>query len=334
MCYGENSSLIRKNREKLPPIISPYDNAFLEQLVEFIPYLTETRFSSSGEAFAIDINYKIWEMIIRLNPECIIMVQTNGTFLNGRIKDLLSRGNFRIGISLDSLQKETYEAIRVNAHFDRVMENVRYFSEYSRSKKQKFTISLCVMRQNWRELPEFIKFCDANNAVATLHKVWLPLEHAIHDLPFKELSEIYDYLSSFDWVAHDNTAKLNKRHYHYVVSTIKTWRDHALLLQEQGIDVGRLKEEDLLPFLQLKLSKELETGSLDKEEAAEIINLCTSKIIAILEDYEAKEARITMLKLMCTVPSFKILKSLRYSSIETLKPQIKAFWAADLGANK
>jgi radical SAM protein with 4Fe4S-binding SPASM domain len=51
MCKGEYSSLIRQNREKLPPIQTPYDEVFVEQLREFIPYLHETRFSGSGEAF-------------------------------------------------------------------------------------------------------------------------------------------------------------------------------------------------------------------------------------------------------------------------------------------
>src|SRR5690606_2476667 len=32
MCIGELSSSIRQNREKLPPIRSPYDEAFVEQL--------------------------------------------------------------------------------------------------------------------------------------------------------------------------------------------------------------------------------------------------------------------------------------------------------------
>jgi radical SAM protein with 4Fe4S-binding SPASM domain len=70
MCKGEFSSSIRQNREKLPPIKNVYDDAFLEQLKEFIPYLHETRFSGSGEAFLIDVNYKIWELIIALNPKC------------------------------------------------------------------------------------------------------------------------------------------------------------------------------------------------------------------------------------------------------------------------
>lgn len=108
MCKGEFSSLIRQNREKLPPIANVYDDAFISQLRPFIPHLREVRFSGSGEAFLIDANYKIWDMILEINPQCLIMVQTNGTVLNSRIKDLLIRGNFQIGVSLDSLKKEVF----------------------------------------------------------------------------------------------------------------------------------------------------------------------------------------------------------------------------------
>ena len=94
MCSGEFSSLIRKNREKLPPLVTPYDKEFLTQLEEFIPHLHETRFSGSGEAFSIDMDYEIWEMIIKRNPKCIIMVQSNGTILTERVKDIFEPWKF------------------------------------------------------------------------------------------------------------------------------------------------------------------------------------------------------------------------------------------------
>src|SRR5688572_21052990 len=40
MCTGIFSSSIRKNREHLSPILSPYDTAFVQQLEEFIPHLS------------------------------------------------------------------------------------------------------------------------------------------------------------------------------------------------------------------------------------------------------------------------------------------------------
>ncbi|MDP6909849.1 MAG: SPASM domain-containing protein, partial [Flavobacteriales bacterium] len=83
MCSGDFSSLIRQNREGKPPLEEPYDEAFVEQLEEFIPHLEEVKFYG-GEPFLIDIYYQIWEKIIEINPTVRISVQTNGTILNNR----------------------------------------------------------------------------------------------------------------------------------------------------------------------------------------------------------------------------------------------------------
>jgi MoaA/NifB/PqqE/SkfB family radical SAM enzyme len=58
MCNGSFSSSIRKNREKLPPIISPYNDDFVNELDAFIPHLTDAKFLG-GEPFMIEIYLKI-----------------------------------------------------------------------------------------------------------------------------------------------------------------------------------------------------------------------------------------------------------------------------------
>src|SRR5690606_7989241 len=50
MCSGEVSSLIRKNRDNLPPIDVPYDSEFVKQLDPYIPHLKEAKFFG-GEPF-------------------------------------------------------------------------------------------------------------------------------------------------------------------------------------------------------------------------------------------------------------------------------------------
>ncbi|MBL4587615.1 MAG: SPASM domain-containing protein, partial [Flavobacteriales bacterium] len=180
MCTGELSTAIRKNRDHLPPIKSHYDGAFVEQIKPYLPHLKETRFSG-GEPFLIPIYYQIWEELTKVNPECLISVQTNGTVLNNKVKAQMEKGRFEIGVSLDSLVKETFEDIRKNAKFETVMENVAYFSEYCKRKGTGFRLSICVMRNNWKDLPEYINMCNRLNAYACFHKVFNP----------KELSLIY-----------------------------------------------------------------------------------------------------------------------------------------------
>jgi len=67
MCTGLLSSSIRSNREKLPPLKSPYGKKFVEELKEFIPHLHEARFNG-GEPFLIQMYLEIWDLIFELNP--------------------------------------------------------------------------------------------------------------------------------------------------------------------------------------------------------------------------------------------------------------------------
>jgi len=129
MCIGELSSAIRKNREKLPPLKSPYNQQFVDELEEFIPHLKELRFNG-GEPFLINWVFKIFEKVERLNPKLKIVIATNGTVWNYKVKEWLSKLNIHINFSLDSLTPEIYESIRVNAHYDRVLEHFLFFHQY------------------------------------------------------------------------------------------------------------------------------------------------------------------------------------------------------------
>jgi MoaA/NifB/PqqE/SkfB family radical SAM enzyme len=325
MCKGEYSSLIRKNREKLPALVSPYDKAFLKQLEEFIPYLHETRFSGSGEAFAIDMNYEIWEMIIEKNPKCVIMVQTNGSYLNAKVKDFLSRGNFQIGVSLDSLKKETYEAIRLNANFDKVMENIRYFSEYSRNKKMKFSISTCVMRQNWRELPDFVNFCNSLNAVATFHKVWYPKKYALDNLPAGEIKEIYEYLAGHKFNTQTYIHRTNVAHYDYFTKVVKQWasadRTAETKQKEEESRVALLPETELYPYFQHKLKSYIAGLNYTNEEKEATYNDIIEKMGFVVNIRPDEQTKYLLLRNACKWPPNVIVESFKRNTVEYLVNQ-------------
>jgi sulfatase maturation enzyme AslB (radical SAM superfamily) len=135
MCSGDYSNLIRKNKEHRPPLVMKYDMEFVEQLTPYFKHLHEARFSG-GEPFLIDLYYEMWNRIAEYNPHCLISIQSNGTILNNRVKNTLTKGKFEIGISLDSLQKEVFESIRINAKFDTVISNIEYFGAYCKEKKR------------------------------------------------------------------------------------------------------------------------------------------------------------------------------------------------------
>jgi len=319
MCKGEFSSSIRKNVEKLPPIQNVYDDKFIEQLEEFIPYLHETRFSGSGEAFLIDANYKIWEKIIALNPNCKIMVQTNGTLLNNRVKDILSKGNFHIGVSLDSLKKEVFEEIRPNSKFERVLENIYFFNEYCQKYKRRFNISTCVMRQNWTELPDFVNFSNKLNAVQTFHKVWFPRKYALSNLESKDLEQIFDHVSSFDFPTKTELEKLNRNHYKYFQDVVKEWLIESKEIEGKKMsleskDVDELKS---IVFQRIKLHL-FENSTNSGEKIDKDYHKIIERIEQLNEVLKEDSLKKKVLVEMCKVEIKTVIEAVEKNEVKQL----------------
>lgn len=241
MCCGDLSSSIRRNREKMPAKATPYDDAFLEQLAEFTPHLRMTTFFG-GEPFLIRLYHRIWNQIIEKNPECAIMVQTNGTIRNALVDDFLARGNFQFGISLDSIHKETYEAIRVNASFDRVLENVDYFADYASRRGKPVVLAMCVMQCNWREVPEYLAFADRIGAVVFFNTVWYPHELSLCNGDSSSVEEIVRYYR--DNLPHGGapTSAYNRASLEGYISLLDSWREFMNLLEGRGLDVRRISD--------------------------------------------------------------------------------------------
>lgn len=196
MCNGYFSSSIRKNREHLPPIVSPYNENFVNELEAFIPHLTDAKFLG-GEPFMIDIYLSIWERIRKINPNIRIHITTNGTFLNNRVKELLEGLHAGIIISIDSVNRETYSKIRVNGNYDKVMENVAYFLDYTKRKNTFISIAACPILYNWKELPEMLEFCLAKNIALYFNAVFTPVELSLREQPVEALKEMIGFLESY-----------------------------------------------------------------------------------------------------------------------------------------
>ncbi len=193
MCNGYFSSSIRKNREGLPPIVSPYNDKFVDELDEFIPHLTDAKFLG-GEPFMIEIYLKIWERILKINPSVRIHITTNGTFLNNRIKDLLEGLKAGIIMSVDSVNEDTYKKIRINGNFKKVMENMEYLLQYTQRKRTFMSMAACPIIYNWHELPEMLSFCLERNVALYFNAVFTPEELSLKEQPVELLQEIISFL--------------------------------------------------------------------------------------------------------------------------------------------
>lgn len=193
MCEGRLSSGIRKNRDKLPPLPMVYDDSFVEQIKEFIPHLEEIRFNG-GEPFAQKIVYDICMLVSKINPQLPINIATNGTVYNKQVKQILDLCNVNLNISIDSLDTENYESIRLNAEFAVLMKNFEIYKEYCHSKQRGLSVMVNPMRNNWWEMPDFVRFATENKVFLWFNTIHHPEHLGIWNLPSKDLSVIIQTL--------------------------------------------------------------------------------------------------------------------------------------------
>lgn len=257
MCSGEYSTAIRVNREKQKPYYSSYEEnpqLFVDQLTPFIPHLKEMRFIG-GEPFLMKVYYDIWDRVLELNPEITLNVLTNGSILNKRVQSMLKKGNFKIAVSIDSLVKETYEEIRKNGNFNQVMSNIEFFLKLMNEQGYTMSFNLCVMRQNWKEIPDYFHYCNENNIQVVLHTVQFPNHCSIWNLPAQELSEILKLYNDVPFIETNDIQTNNTNTYKALVAQIQNWHLNALKHSEkeenskvlEGKLIDKIKNEQKYP---------------------------------------------------------------------------------------
>jgi MoaA/NifB/PqqE/SkfB family radical SAM enzyme len=231
MCSGHWSSSIRANREKLPPLRSPYDHAFVAQLEEFLPSIAGAKFLG-GEPFLIERYYEIWESIRRLNPGARLSITTNGTVLPARARDLLEDLRADIVVSLDGITADTYEAVRKNARFDDVMGHLEYFIAYTRRRGTQATLAVCPMTHNWRELPALLQFCERRQLNLYFNTVTRPAESSLASLAPAELADVVAVLEAASPGGAGARAQWDS-----LLSQLRAWREEKLELERRCAEI-------------------------------------------------------------------------------------------------
>lgn len=93
----------------------------------------------------------------------LVKIDTNGTLLTEEnIKKLIHAEPTFVSVSIDSVDKMSYEKIRKGARFEKVIENLRKLIKYRNKVGSKTKIHLFFVLQdkNILEFPKFIKFGD------------------------------------------------------------------------------------------------------------------------------------------------------------------------------
>ncbi len=323
MCIGELSSSIRKNRDKLPALKNPYDEKFIEQLEEFIPHLKELRFNG-GEPFLINAVFKIFEKVEKLNPKLKIVIATNGTVVNYKVKEWLAKLNIHINFSLDSLTPEIYEEIRVNAHFDRVMENFLFFHKYTKENNRTMCLMVNPMRNNWHEMPEFIRFVNKYNINIWFNTIHRPIEWSIWALPSEELTRLYQQLSTVVFGKEDRGGSLsayNVSIYNNLVNVqFKNWLHEAIEREERERNKTVVElESDAQVFFENSLKDYIYTNFNEGEEQKKHrLQQVLDKTATIVATIKQKDEAFEFYKTVKEVPADVFYNQLESRSLNDL----------------
>jgi molybdenum cofactor biosynthesis enzyme MoaA len=96
---------------------------------------------------------------------------------------VLEHLNCQIVVSLDSVEKATYESIRVNATMERTLEHVDKFMTLNRQRAKPLSIAVCPMPKNWREIPGLLNFANTRGIAMFFNTVTFPPDESLKFLP-------------------------------------------------------------------------------------------------------------------------------------------------------
>lgn len=153
-----------------------------------------------GEPFIQKDTFKLIDYVLEKNPDCIWRFETNGNFNCDYVFEYLRKIIIgRIGISVDSLNNETYRFIRKKGDLNIVLSNLKKLKEFKRNNsKSNFEIALtmCILERNYKEIPDYMKFCKENGFTYDFHFVSYPESLSLHKLPVKTKKEILGFLTA------------------------------------------------------------------------------------------------------------------------------------------
>lgn len=236
-------------------LISPYTDKFIDELTEYIPYLSQAKFLG-GEPFVIAQYLKIWKLITRLNPDCTIFVQTNGTILTSEIKKLLELGNFDISISLDTVDPEQYKRIRQGASLYKTLKHIDYYHKYAIRKGRWIGLAVCPMSSNILAVPELIEYANKKQIRIYMQTVWSPFTESLRFLSTTRLQNILTQLPK-EIILEQPTGltQHNAAEYKKCLHQIKSWLEEQT---QRGSQLGKRQttvkdiERSIVQYLQQK----------------------------------------------------------------------------------
>ena len=223
-CNGDLSSTIRAKRDGLPPLPRVYDDRFFAQLPPFLDHVEEVIFIG-GEPFLIPEAWRVWELMVAGDHRPDVHVTTNGTMWNDRIEAMIHELRMNVAVSIDAVDGDAFEAIRVGASHQRVVEVRDRFIAATRSYGGSFCLNHCLLLSNATRLAAFLLDADELDVDVHVIPVFYPPELGLFRLPPAELRSM---LASMESELEQSGRSLgrNRPAWDGVVALIRSHLDH------------------------------------------------------------------------------------------------------------
>ena len=180
------------------------------------------------------------------------------------------------------------------------------------------------MRNNWHEMPEFIRFANKHNINIWFNTIHRPVEWAIWPLPQPELCKIYEQLSAVQFLKEDRTGSISSYNlaiYKNLVEVqIKNWLleapDHEV---KQVAEVAAVTETEAKELFEKKMTAfvyaEFNEGEEQKKYRLQNLFLKTAHIAALLNE---RNGTVDFYKLVLPSPAGIFYNELEKRSVNSL----------------
>lgn len=320
MCNGELSSGVRQNREKRDLYKNPYDEDFVSMLLPYMPHIKDAAFSG-GEPFLNKIYYDIWEHFAQINPEVKISLTTNGTILNTKVKEYLNKLKFNISVSIDSLNDENYSLIRKNGKMDIMLENFKYFLNYTRKVGTSMSIKTCPMKQNIREIPSILEFSNEQDVSVFFNTVVYPPHCTLINEKSETLKEHIDFLKSYSFKNKENI-RGNLNRYFSLINQMEGWLKNAIEREARYEKVN----VDFIYFynevhknISWFINHETDSNETEKHEKINYYHQFLSEVFAQISD---DNIRFEAVKYLSEIPIFRLLSEIEFRDSSRLAERL------------
>ncbi|MBI3556369.1 MAG: SPASM domain-containing protein [Deltaproteobacteria bacterium] len=168
---------------------------------KIFPYLLEIEMLG-GEPFIQKDTFRFIDEVCKVNKTVTWGFITNCQYkFTEQLQSYLDKIRLRsLHMSLDSVNPETYAKIRLKGDLKKTLSTVQSYMRYRDLRKlsgqrMQLFASMCVQRANWREIPEFLAFCDERDVQPVLQNV-IGRDHlSLRTLERSEREGIIEFLS-------------------------------------------------------------------------------------------------------------------------------------------